>query len=197
MKRCDSRLSSVMGAAGELFAVRRSLYQPPPPDTLLDDFVISLRLVERGWRFVYEPRAVAVEEPSPGLHGDWQRRTRNAAGGFQAMARLTGLLKPARGRVAWQYVSHRVLRWAVTPFLLPLLFVLNTALVARPTYRLLLAGQTLFYAIALLGYALQRLGIRFRLAHALFYFVFTNAAAIVGFWRFATGSQPVTWVKAR
>jgi biofilm PGA synthesis N-glycosyltransferase PgaC len=109
LKRCDSALSSVVGAAGELFAIRRSLFEPPPPDAVIDDFVMSLRLVEADWRVMYEAEAVATEEPSPTLAGEWRRRVRIAAGGFQSIRWLPGLLSPARGWVAWQYFSHRVL----------------------------------------------------------------------------------------
>ena len=197
LKRCDSALSSVMGAAGELFAVRRSLFEPPPQDTLLDDFVISLRLVEAGWRFVYEPEAVVAEQPSPTLAGEWRRRVRMAAGGFQSMRRLPGLLSPARGWVAWQYISHRVLRWAVTPFLLPAVYGFNLLLLDQPFYRLLFLVQTLFYAIASVGWALVRHGNPCRPVYIVFYFCFTNVAALAGFWRYVTGTQPVTWSKAR
>ncbi len=197
LKRCDSALSSAMGAAGELFAIRRHLFEPPPPNALIDDFVISLGLVEKGWRVVYEPEAVVVEEASPTLSGEWRRRTRIAAGGFQSIVWLLGLLNPARGRVAWQYLSHRVLRWAVTPFLLPAVYGLNACLVQLPLYRLVFLGQSAFYAAALLGYALTQHGIACRPLHAVFYFCFANAAALAGFWRYVTGTQPVTWTKAR
>lgn len=116
LKRCDSALSSVMGAAGELFSIRRELFQPPEKDSVIEDFIMSMRLVEAGWRVVYEPEAVAREDDSPSLAGDWQRRTRISAGGFQAIGRLPNLLNPTKGWVAWQYLSHRVLRWAATPF---------------------------------------------------------------------------------
>ena len=197
LKRCDSTVSSVMGAAGELFAMRRSLFEPPSPDTLLDDFVISLQLVEKGWRVVYEPEAFVTEKPSPRLMGEWQRRARNAAGGFQAIMRLPGLLNPKKGWVTWQYFSHRVLRWAVTPFLLPTIYGLNLFLLAVPFYRLVLLAQTVFYVVALLGYTLARKGIQRGPFYTVFYFCFTNAAALAGFGRYITGTQSVTWVKAR
>ena len=197
LKRCDNALSSVMGAAGELFAIRRCLFEPPPPNALIDDFVISLRLVETGWRVVYEPEAVVMEEPSPTLAGEWRRRSRIAAGGFQSIQWLSGMLNPARGRVAWQYFSHRVLRWAATPFLLPAIYGLNLLLLGLPFYRLVLLAQTAFYAAALLGYALARRGMQRGPLHAVFYFCFTNVAALAGFWRYVTGTQPVTWAKAR
>jgi cellulose synthase/poly-beta-1,6-N-acetylglucosamine synthase-like glycosyltransferase len=198
LKRCDSALSSVMGAAGEFFAVRHDLFQPTEEDSLIEDFVLSLRLVQAGWRVVYESEAVASEEASPSLAGDWRRRVRIAAGGFQAIVRLRGLLTEAGGLVVWQYCSHRVLRWAVTPFLLPVVYVLSALLAAgSPFYRLLLLAQTAFYAAALVGYALTRLGLWCGPLHAVFYFCFANAAAVAGFWRYVTKTQPVTWAKAR
>jgi biofilm PGA synthesis N-glycosyltransferase PgaC len=197
LKRCDSAISSVMGAAGELFAIRRHLFEPPPANALIDDVVMSLRLVEAGWRVVYEPEAVATEESSPTLAGEWRRRSRVAAGGFQSICWLPDLLNPTRGWVAWQYFSHRVLRWAATPFLLPVGYLLNLFLLRFPFYWLVFLGQTAFYVGALLGYGLARRGVRRGPLYAVFYFCFSNAIALVGFWRYITGTQPVTWAKAR
>lgn len=197
LKSCDSAISSVMGAAGELFAVRRRLFEPPEEDSIIEDFIMSMRLVERGWRVVYEPQAVAEEEVSASLSAEWQRRARIAAGGFQSITRLPKLLNPLRGRVFWQYLSHRVLRWAATPFLIGVAYVLNVLLIESTFYRLLFMGQTLFYAVALLGYVLSRAGHKLKIPFIAFYFCFTNAAALAGFWRFITHSQPVTWQKVR
>lgn len=197
LKRCDSALSSVMGAAGELFAVRRAAFIPPAEDSIIEDFVMSLSLVGSGQRVVYEPDAVAREEPVSSLKGEWQRRARNAAGGFRSIERLLYLLHPRQGRVAWQYFSHRVLRWAVTPFLLPLAFLLNLALAKRPFYQLLLLGQIFFYLLAGWGGWRARQGARRGLPYTIFFFCFTNLAALAGFWRYLTNRQPVTWQKVR
>ena len=140
---------------------------------------------------------MAREEETTTLSGEWRRRTRIAAGGFQSIRRLPGMLHPKQGWIAWQYVSHRVMRWAVAPFLLPVAYVLNLSLMAVPFYRWIGLGQTAFYAVAVLGYALNRRGVRRGPWHAVFYFCFTNLAALAGFWRYVTGSQPVTWAKAR
>jgi len=197
LKRCDSALSSVMGAAGEFFSVRRELFQATEEDSVIEDFVLSMRLVQAGWRVVYESEAVAREEASPSLKGDWQRRTRIAAGGFQAIVRLRGLLTEASAIVVWQYCSHRVLRWAVTPFLLPAVYVFSALLADLAFYRWLLVAQTAFYVAAVAGYGLTRLRIWCGALHAVFYLCFANAAALVGFWRYITKTQPVTWAKAR
>ena len=196
LKRCDSEVSSVIGAAGELLAIRRDLFTPSEADSVVEDFIMSVRFVEAGWRVVYEPEAIAREAPSPSLAADWQRRTRIAAGGFQSIPRLPGMLNPARGLMAWQYVSHKVLRW-ITPFLLPMTFLLNLGLWDRPFYRLLLVGQVVFYALALLGYILARRGKQSGIIYTIFFFCFTNLATIAGFWRYITNQQPVTWQKVR
>jgi cellulose synthase/poly-beta-1,6-N-acetylglucosamine synthase-like glycosyltransferase len=197
LKARDSRVTSVMGAAGEIFALRRQAFQPPEEDSIIEDFILSMRLVSGGWRVIYEPAAVAFEPPAPSLAADWQRRTRIAAGGFQSIARLPELLDPRRGLVAWQYVSHRALRWAVTPFMLPLLLLLNLLLWPRRLYRPLLLGQLGIYALGLLGYRDARRGRATGLAYAVFYFLLANLAAIAGFLRYARGRQPVTWRKVR
>ena len=197
LKTCDSTISSVMGAAGELFAVRRELFTPPEPDSIIEDFVMSMRLVGDGWRVVYEPDAVSREDAAASLAADWQRRTRIAAGGFQSTARLGRLLNPRLGWISWQYISHRVLRWTVTPFLLPLVFALNILLVKRPFYAILVMSQTLFYGAGLLGYWQAKRGKQSGLLYTIFFFCFTNLAAIVGFARFITNRQPVTWKKVR
>ena len=197
LKRCDSRLSSVMGAAGEFFAVRRELYRPPPTGALIEDFVASMRLVGDGWRVIYEPEAVATEEPLETLAADWGRRTRIGAGGFQSIVMLIDLLHPRYGMVAWQYFSHRVLRWAVTPLLLPIVFFLNLALSRQSLYRLFMVGQMVFYGSGLLGYLQATRGRRRGLPYIVFYFCFTNLAVLAGLWRYVTGRQPGTWEKTR
>jgi biofilm PGA synthesis N-glycosyltransferase PgaC len=196
LKRCDSAVGSAMGVAGELFAVRRERYTAVEQDSLIEDFVLSLRLVEAGWRVLFEPQAVAWEQSSPSLSAEWQRRTRIAAGGFQSIVRLTGMLNPLLGLPAFQYFSHRVLRW-LAPFFLIAAFAANVLLWSHPLYRWTLVAQVVFYLLALAGYALVRLGLYWRPLQMAFYFCFTNLAALIGFYRYVTRSQPVTWKKAR
>ncbi len=196
LKRCDSAVGSAMGVAGELFAVRRERYPPVEEDSIIEDFVLSLRLVEAGWRVVFEPEAVAWEEASPSLAAEWRRRTRIAAGGFQSIFRLPGMWDPRRGLPAFQFLSHRVLRW-FAPLLMLVALASNAALWSLPFYRWALIAQLVFYLAGLLGYGLMRLGRPWRPLNLVFYFCFTNAAALVGFYRYLTRSQPVTWEKAR
>lgn len=197
LKRCDSAIGSVMGAAGEIVALRRELYTVLEEDSIIEDFVLSLRVVESGWRAVYEPEAVAWEEGLPSVRGDWIRRTRIAAGGYQAFVRLRGLLHPRHGLVAFQYLSHRILRWIVTPGLWVLMLLSNLGLLRHPFYGCTMVLQALFYGVALAGYVAARRGWRVRGLQVPFYICLLNAAALVGGCRYLTGRQSVLWQKAR
>lgn len=196
LKRCDSRVGNVIGAAGEIFAMRTDLFIPSEADSVVEDFVMSMRLVEAGWRVVYEPEAIAREAPSESLTADWQRRTRIAAGGFQSIPRLWSMLNPAKGLIAWQYFSHKVLRW-LTPFFLILAFIMNLLLWEKPFYQFILFGQIIFYVLAGIGYILSKWGKESGILYAVFFFCFTNLATIAGFGRYITNGQAVTWQKVR
>lgn len=200
LKQCDSLVSSVMGASGAMWAVRRVAYTPAEPDAILEDFVASLRLVERGWRLVFDGEALAFERTSSSLAGEWHRRTRMAAGGWQSFFRLPKMLHHPNPLITFQYLSHRMLRWMVTPTLFVAALLSNLALVAmraQVAYDVLLAPQVVLYGMALLGWAAASRGWRPGWLLAPFYVVMLNAAALVGGWRYLAGQQSVLWRKGR
>ncbi len=201
LKKWDSELYSVVGAAGELFSIRTKLYQPVPPDTVLDDFMISLRIAEKGFRIIYEPEAYAMETSSANIGEELKRKIRIAAGGIQAVLRLTKLLNPFHNAVlCFQYVSHRVLRWTVTPFLLIVAFVSNAAIAFQthePAYEIVFLGQCLFYLFAMLGWIVEKRKMSIKILFIPYYFCMMNYAVIAGIRRYVTGSQAVTWEKAK
>ena len=209
LKKLDAQLHTIVGAAGELFAIRTALYEPVEPDTLLDDFVISLRIASRGYRVDYAPDAYALERPSHSVGEEMKRKVRIATGGFQAIERLGHLLNIFRyGWLTFQYVSHRVLRWAVAPFCLPLLLILNIIILTQPNvistplpdadfWRAVLAGQLVFYATACLGYTLENRQTRWKLTFVPFYFVFMNWCVLRGFARFWSGPSSGIWEKVK
>ncbi|WP_375418922.1 glycosyltransferase family 2 protein [uncultured Hymenobacter sp.] len=200
LKKCDSDIYSLMGAAGELVSFRTSLFKPLEADTILDDFVQSMRIVDAGYQVVYEPQAYAMEPPSFSLKEEMKRKVRICAGGWQAMSRLLPLLNPLRQPVvAFLYLSHRVLRWSLTPLLLLLLLPLNAALALTDggIYTGLLALQILFYGAAALGWWRAAQG---RPAGPLLvplYFTMMNVAVFQGAGRFLRNAQPAAWDKAQ
>jgi cellulose synthase/poly-beta-1,6-N-acetylglucosamine synthase-like glycosyltransferase len=202
LKKWDAELHTIVGAAGELFAVRTELYEPVSPDTILDDFMISLLIAEQGYRVAYEPEAYALERPSFSIIDEQKRKIRIAAGGFQSMVWLKNLLNPFRhGLLTFEYVSHRVMRWAVTPICLPLILLLNLGLVIRDgwasVWGMLLAAQILFYGAAWLGYVLEKRQLRWKIVFVPFYFTFMNVCALAGLARYLRGNQSGTWEKVR
>jgi cellulose synthase/poly-beta-1,6-N-acetylglucosamine synthase-like glycosyltransferase len=192
LKLRESRRGAVMGANGGIYAIRRELFPPLPPETIVDDFVASLRCLRAGWRAVYEPEAVAREETTEDYARERVRRVRIAAGNFQALGLIGDLLHPRHGFVAYAFLSHKVLRW-LAPFLLALLFLANVALVARPFYAAFLALQLAGYAAAGIGWLGPPRGTFGRIASAARYFVEMNLGLLQGFGRWVRGSQKAAW----
>ena len=201
LKKWDSELYSVVGAAGELFSVRRSLYRNVESDTILDDFMISMLIAGQGYRIIYEPDAYASELSSDNIREELKRKIRIAAGGIQSILRLKPLLNPVAYPVlSFQYISHRVLRWTVTPFLMILAFLINIAIcIQEPSllYTLILAAQVLFYGMALAGWLLETRKIKVKLLFIPYYFCVMNYAVIAGIFRFFKGNQSAVWEKAK
>ena len=204
LKALDSRLYSAVGAAGELFAVRRELFEDMRTDTLLDDFILSLRIAMRGYTIAYCAAAYATESGSADMQEEEKRKVRIAAGGLQSIWRLRPLLNPFRyGLLNFQYVSHRVLRWSITPILLFLLLPLNVALLfttAQPLfYAVILGLQILFYLMGIWGYILSRKHIKNKILFIPYYFLFMNVNVLRGF-RYLSkrkGNKSGAWEKAR
>jgi poly-beta-1,6-N-acetyl-D-glucosamine synthase len=197
LKRLDARLYSIVGAAGELIAFRTKLFDPLEHDTILDDFVQSMRICLQGYRVAYEPNAYAMETASASVSEELKRKIRIAAGGWQAMSRLGGaLFYVKQPLLSFAYISHRVLRWSITPLALLFLVPLNLLLVEQPFYALLFAGQILFYLLAWKGYLDDSKGIKSKFFIP-YYFFIMNYAVIAGFFRFIKGSQSAKWERAK
>ncbi len=179
LKAYDDRLYSAVGAAGELFAVRRDLFFEMNKDTLLDDFIMSLTIAMKGYTIAYTPDAYAEEAGSADMVEEEKRKVRIAAGGLQSVWRLRPLLNPLKyGMLSFQYISHRVLRWTLAPVMLFLILPINIFLAFVPTlnifYSVLLLGQVLFYVLGLAGYALAKRKIKHKLLFIPYYFLFMN-----------------------
>lgn len=198
LKQWDYELYSVMGAAGELFAIRKRLFEPMPRDIIIEDFYLSFKIVQKGFKIAYEPNAYAIEEPSASIKEELKRKARIAAGGIQAIVRLKELLNPFKyGVVTFQYISHRVLRWTFAPLGLLFILVTNIVLLSQGwVYQLLFACQVLFYLLAFAGFFFEKKRIRIKLVFIPYYFCMMNYAVYLGFIRFMKGSQSVVWEKS-
>jgi poly-beta-1,6-N-acetyl-D-glucosamine synthase len=200
LKKKDSEVYSVVGAAGELFSLQTKLFEEPPADTIIEDFYVSVKIAAKGYRFIYEPDAYATESASESVKEEWKRKVRICAGAFQAMGRLLYLLNPFKyGMLSFQYISHRVLRWTLAPLALPLVFASNVilALSGNPLYVGILALQIVFYFVAGLGYIFRDKKIEIKGFFVPYYFAVMNFSVYAGFLRFLKGSQSVVWDKSK
>lgn len=205
VKKLDAELNSAVGAVGELFAIRTGLFQEVEPDTLLDDFIISLRIAAKGYKIAYSPEAYAEEAASLNVAEERKRKIRIAAGGVQTVLRLKSLLNPFKyGVLSWQYFSHKVLRWTLAPLSLFLILALNILIVwqnqswTQPSfYTLFLYLQFFLYFLALVGWYFENKNLHFKALFVPYYFVFVNFNAIRGMIRYFKGQQSVTWEKSK
>ena len=201
LKKMDSELYSAMGAAGELNAIRTRLYQPMPENALLDDFVMSMRMVGQGYRIAYSPDAYAMEYGSADLNEESKRKRRIAAGGLQSIWWLRSMMNPLRNpMVAFQFLSHRVLRWSITPVALLALIPLNVALVlmkAGTVYNIIWALQLLFYLAAFIAWVMERQGRKNKLLYVPYYFLFMNLNVFKGMKYLCSHQSSGAWEKAK
>jgi hypothetical protein len=180
---------------GAIFAIRRDLYTPLPTNTIVEDFVLCLRVLERGFEARSEPEARAVDPASAGTRAEMKRKVRIAAGGFQAIGLTRSLLHPRRGICAFCYWGHKVLRWCV-PFFLIAMLAANIGLAARPFYLACLALQVAGMLVSAAAYNMSG-GKRLpRLLRLVSYFYLMNYSVFRGFWRFVFQTQRVTWDRA-
>lgn len=204
LKKWDAELYSVVGAAGELFAIRTELYRHVEPDTLLDDFIISLRVAQDGYTIQYDPDAYAIETASANVKEELKRKIRISAGGIQAIVRLRSLLNIFKyGTLSFQYISHRVLRWTLTPLclliLIPLLSILayNEGPLTLGLYSIMFWSQLLFYVAALTGWFLENRETRIKILFVPYYFFIMNLSVVLGFFRYIKKSQSVNWERSK
>lgn len=201
LKRYDYRLNSAMGAAGELCAIRKSLYEPMPSDTLLDDFIMSMQTLRKGYKIAYSPDAYAMEYGSADLAEESKRKRRIAAGGLQSIWRLRSLMNPFKYPLtAFQFVSHRALRWSIAPVALFALIPLNVALVfanAGTFYTVCWLLQILFYAAAYIGYVQSGKERKNKLCFVCYFFLFMNVNVFKGMAYLKAHKHSGIWEKTK
>lgn len=200
LKKNDAVVGTLVGAAGELLSFRRELFQPLEPDTILDDFVLSLRICVQGFRVAYEPAAWAMERGSPSIRDEQVRKVRIAAGGFQAMKRLPSLFEFGKHPLlTFQYISHRVLRWTLAPIGMIVLLAANLFMVVNDDhgwYSFTLLVQAFLYGAACVGWLGARNNTKWPIVFVPYYFLFMNWAVILGWIRFIRGQQSGIWEKS-
>jgi cellulose synthase/poly-beta-1,6-N-acetylglucosamine synthase-like glycosyltransferase len=203
IKQLESGLYSALAAAGELYAIRSKLYIKAEPDSIIDDFVISIKIALAGYQIKYAPEAFALESPSINIGEELKRKIRIASGGVQTVFRYPSLFNFIRhGLLSFEFISHKVLRWCIVPFAIPAIFILNLSICAfvdwqEPVYSILFSLQALFYSLVILGWLVEKHAIRIRMIFLPYYIVVMNYAQIAGIIRFVRKKHTVVWEKAK
>ena len=195
IRKTESRVDSVIGATGAIYAIRKKLFVPLPAGTILDDVMIPMRIAMAGHRVVFEKRAVAYDLPASSIEQEFQRKVRTLAGNFQILQFMPELLSPFRNRLFVQYVSHKVTR-LLAPYWLLSLFV-SSLVLGTGVYGVALWAQVAGYALALTGWLLRRTPLHVPFASIALTFVMMHYASFLGLVYFLKARhRPVdVWVR--
>ncbi|MBF0331140.1 MAG: glycosyltransferase family 2 protein [Candidatus Omnitrophica bacterium] len=192
LKTVEGQYGSLLGANGALFAIRKELFYQCPPDTIIEDFVVPMKILEKGFKCVYAPEAVAYEDAAKHIIQEKKRRIRIGAGDFQAIGLLWRMLNPLRGFSAMAFWSHKILRW-FAPFFMLAAFIANILLLNIPAFKVSFMVQCCFYGLGILGQILSWAGISVKILNLFYYFISMNLALFLGFINFMTGTHNVKW----
>jgi poly-beta-1,6-N-acetyl-D-glucosamine synthase len=196
MKIMQGRIGSITTGDGEIFAIRKELYQIIPEEVINDDTAITFNIIQGGYRIVYEPEAFTYEEASIRLEDDFNVKARMVSGGFQTLSLYRRMLFPPKNFFALQFLSHKVLRW-IMPVLLIALYISNIFILTKP-YLLFFTGQSIFYGAAAAGFFLRRGSHKVRPLYLPLYYCYMNAAALKGIYFFFAGKSTTSiWKKAQ
>lgn len=197
IKTLQTRIRTITGCCGCIYSVRRELYEPLPED-IISDLVEPLKILEKGYRIVFEPDAIAFEETTEKASEEFNMRVRVITRGMRGLWFMRSLFNPLRfGFVSFQLFSHKALRWSIPAFLVVLLATNLALLGSSGFYDLTFGLQVLFYVVALLGLLAERWNIVFKPLTLPLYFMTVNAAAVVAVYRIWTGHKAVIWETIR
>lgn len=192
LKKNESKLGFQIGCNGGIFAMRRDIYTPLPTTTIVEDFVLSMQVLQQGYRVVYEPMARAVEPSCMTARDEMVRKVRIGAGDWQALGLTKSMLNPKYGFISFAFWGHKVLRWTV-PHLLLLSTLSCLGLYDQPFYRLVITGEFLGIALSALAYQPVLCKKLPWYTKPVTYFYLMNYALLCGFIRFLMNRQRVTW----
>jgi poly-beta-1,6-N-acetyl-D-glucosamine synthase len=206
----ETRLGSCTGVAGEILAIRRSLYQAPPDHVINDDFFIGMGVLRQGYRLVYAPTAHSYEHSSLTEIDEAIRRSRIVAGRYQAMLMSGSILPWRHPLLVWQIVSHKFMR-PLVPLMMIIAFLVTIAACVSPPAKdqlawlylappfniIYLLGELLICVLAIFGSSLKEKGGVGKVLYLPTFLVNSNMAAILGLYSFFTGKQTSLWRRAR
>ncbi|MFZ6024613.1 MAG: glycosyltransferase family 2 protein [Bacteroidota bacterium] len=201
LREWDADTFSVTGAAGELYAIRTELLKAVPPDTICEDLVVSMRVIEQHKRVIYEPKAYGTENSSATIADEWKRKQRIAAGSIQFIYRFKLMqFCMQHPLAAFQLISRKLFRWLLVPYALIVLLLLSFFLWGHTDdgfIQFLCVCNFIFYGWAIAGWLLNKFRILPGLFFSPFYFLMANAAIVAGTYHYLSGTSFVLWERVK
>lgn len=194
LKEQEGNLGILIGANGGIYSLRKELFVPIPIDyPVMDDFYITLKVLEQSKNFIYVKEALAEEFTAPTIKSEFNRKIRNNSINLSTIKAVKNLLNPSFKTISYGLWSHKIIRW-FTPILLLAILIINLFLVSSSEFFYwILLIQLLFYSAALLGYFLKKTGIRITFLLLCFYFLITNIAMLIGIYKYIFNQQTAFW----
>lgn len=197
IKSKQTKIRTITGCCGCIYSVRKSLYTELPPE-IISDLVEPLTILQKGYRIVFEPNALATEEPAGDTADEFKMRIRVIVRGMNGMLFVRSLFNPFKYPfIAFQLISHKLLRWLVPVFAI-IIFISNALLVTvNLFYFIIFILQLLFYILAIMGYFLEKKGIHKIYFYLPLYFCTVNLASLISIFRVMRKENVVTWQTKR
>ncbi len=194
LKQKEGELGILIGANGGIFSIRKKYFQKIPSNyAVMDDFFISLKVLENRKDFLYIEDAVAEEFVAPSLEAEFKRKVRNNSIMMSTIKAIKNLLNPRFGLVSYALWSHKMIRW-VTPVLLIILFLSNIFLISYNVFfEYFFYLQTAFFLFGILGFILEKFKLYFMPINLCYYFLMTNVAMFIGIIKFLQNKQTAFW----
>ena len=201
IRQKESNIHSMLGATGAIYAIRRELYTEIPDNIVLDDMFVPFKIIQKGYRAVFDASAKAYDEVADSPREEYRRKARTLFGNYQMFWIFRSMFNPFTSPIAIQFFSHKLLR-VLVPFLMIAIYFINWGLMAGRFYAALFILQNVFYGMAVVGGLARHqkygiLKILSKLCYIPYVFCLLNFSALAGFVRFACAKQDITWIKAR
>lgn len=198
LKQAESNLGSIPTADGEIFSMRRKDYVPIDPKIINDDTAITLNLISKKLRVIYDKEAITEEEASLNLKDDFNVKSRMVCGGIQILTRYSKELNPFTSFFGLQFFFHKTLRYFMWSLLLGI-FITNIFLInTHPFYFFFFGFQLLFYIFSLIGWCLDKKSSVPVFLYLPYYYCNVNIAAARGLYLFLKQQSLVEiWSKAQ
>ncbi|MBI5020375.1 MAG: glycosyltransferase family 2 protein [Ignavibacteriales bacterium] len=194
LKKLESRYQTLLGATGGVYAIRKSLFKPlPVSKAIVDDFLIPMEVVRRGYRILYEPEAIAYEDSAGTVIGEFHRKVRIGASNFNGISEFIDLLNPKYGFIAFGLWSHKIIRWFAPFFLLAILILSLILALKSEFYGLLFYIQIVFMLTGAIGFLFEKKKTGLGILGFPYYFIAMNLALFIGFFKSVMGLQRSTW----